>query len=268
MSSHASPGALSAAGPGATASPGARDWKKAEKALYLPPAEPRLVLLPAFSFFAIRGRGDPNASAFQDYVGVLYSLSYALRMSYKWDEPPAGYETYAVYPLEGVWDVSDEAKSRAAIGAEAPVVGAASVRAPVVGSPVVRASRGDAVGGTAAGGKLDKGELVFRLMIRQPGFVTPALAERAAEVVRRKKPSPLLGSAEFVTLEEGSCVQMLHKGSYDDEPASFRRMEAFCAAEGLARKSLTHREIYLSDPRSSDPAKLRTVLRFQVEKNG
>jgi len=215
-------------------SSGARDWKKSEKSLYLPAGEPCRIDVPAFTFFAIRGRGDPNGAAFQDYVGVLYSLAYAVRMSYKWDEPPAGYETYAVYPLEGVWDVSDEVKAS---------------------GPGVR-------------GPLDKDSLVFRLMIRQPEFVTPELAERAMETVRRKKPSPLLGSAVFATLEEGPCVQMLHRGSYDDEPASFSRMEEFCASEGLTRKSLTHREIYISDPRRVDASAMKTVLRFQVEPKG
>jgi len=133
-------------------SSGARDWKKSEKALYLPAVEPCRIDVPAFSFFAIRGRGNPNGAAFQDYISVLYSLAYAVRMSYKWDEPPAGYETYAVYPLEGVWDVSDEVKAA---------------------GPGVR-------------GPLDKDSLVFNLMIRQPEFVTPDLAARAMETVRRR----------------------------------------------------------------------------------
>jgi hypothetical protein len=59
-------------------------------------------------------------------------------------------------------------------------------------------------------------------------------------------------------------VQMLHLGPYDDEPASFARMEAYAAARGLVRRSKTHREIYLSDARRVEPAKLRTVLRFRV----
>ena len=58
---------------------------------------------------------------------------------------------------------------------------------------------------------------------------------------------------------------MLHLGSYDDEPESFRIMEEFCADNKLVRKSKVHREIYLSDPRKVSPDKLKTVLRFEVE---
>lgn len=59
---------------------------------------------------------------------------------------------------------------------------------------------------------------------------------------------------------------MLHVGSYDSEPESFGQMEAFAQQEGLRRKSMTHREIYLNDARKVAPEKLKTVLRFQVEK--
>ena len=59
---------------------------------------------------------------------------------------------------------------------------------------------------------------------------------------------------------------MLHLGSYDEEPASFAAMEEYCRDQGYQRKSNIHREIYLSDPRKTEPEKLKTVLRFQVEK--
>jgi hypothetical protein len=211
------------------------DWKKSEKAFYLPGTEPEALTIPAFKFFSIHGQGNPNSSAFQEYVGVLYSLSYAVRMSYKGPEVPGGYIEYTVYPLEGVWDITEEAK--------------ASARA---------------VGSAAARGTLDKDSLVFHLMIRQPDFVAPEFARSIVETVRRKKPHPLLDSVEFGAIDEGPSVQLLHLGSYDAEPASFARMEAFCAANSLSRKSKLHREIYLSDPRRTDAAKMRTVLRFQV----
>jgi hypothetical protein len=60
---------------------------------------------------------------------------------------------------------------------------------------------------------------------------------------------------------------MLHKGSYDSEPASFDMMEQYCKDNGYKRASLIHREIYLSDPRKTEPEKLKTVLRFQVINN-
>jgi hypothetical protein len=211
------------------------DWKKTEKALYLPGADPQMITVPALKFFSLRGRGNPNSIGFQDYVGVLYSLAYAVRMSYKTPDAPAGYAEYTVYPLEGVWDISEEAKAKAKESQAA-----------------------------SAQGMLDKDQFVFKLMIRQPGFVTPEFAARMVDSVRKKKPVGLLDSVGFGAYEEGVCVQMTHVGTYDAEPASFARMEEFCAANGMARKSKVHREIYLSDPRSVDPEKLRTVLRFQV----
>jgi hypothetical protein len=66
-------------------------------------------------------------------------------------------------------------------------------------------------------------------------------------------------------MEEGNCIQMLHSGSYDTEPASFKKMELFATAMNLKRTSLTHREIYLSDARKVEPEKLKTVLRFKIE---
>lgn len=59
---------------------------------------------------------------------------------------------------------------------------------------------------------------------------------------------------------------MLHIGSFDDEPESFARMEAFCIEQGYVRTSKIHREIYLADPRKTEPSKLKTVLRFPVAK--
>ncbi len=67
------------------------DWKKTDKAFYLPGTEPELVTVPAFKFFAVRGAGDPNEPGFQDHVAVLYSLAYAVRMSPKSGAAPEGY---------------------------------------------------------------------------------------------------------------------------------------------------------------------------------
>ncbi len=113
-------------------------------------------------------------------------------------------------------------------------------------------------------GPRDKNNFKYTLMIRQPEFVT---AEVAAEYIAKafaKKKKPAIERVRFETRSEGRCVQMLHVGSYDDEPASFERMEAFCREEALERQSKVHREIYLSDARKVAPEKLRTVLRIQV----
>ena len=203
------------------------DWKKEEKAFYAPKNKPEQVYLPAMNFFSIRGEGNPNHPAFAEYIAVLYSLSYAVKMSPKSGRAPAGYYEYSVYPLEGVWDITEDAKQK----------------------PMET---------------LDKDALVFNLMIRQPDFVTNAYASDVIEQVKKKKPHSLLDKVRFETIDEENCVQLLHLGSYDNEAQSFATMEAFAESEGLVRKYKTHREIYLSDARKTAAEKLKTILRFQV----
>ena len=99
----------------------------------------------------------------------------------------------------------------------------------------------------------------------QKGLSQDELAERILAATSRKKPHPLYASASFGHWNDGLCVQMLHVGPYDDEPVSFNMMQAYCAEHGLRRASDSHREIYLSDARKTDPARLKTVLRFGVE---
>ena len=204
------------------------EWRKAEKQFYLPKNKPEVVEVPPFRFFTITGEGNPNSDEFPDYVAALYALSYAVKMSPKKGLAPAGYFDYTVYPLEGVWDITDEAKKRFT-------------------------------------GTINKDDLVFKLMIRQPDFVTADFAGQMIEMTKKKKPLPLLDQVQFETITEGQCVQMLHLGSYDNEPASFEIMEEFAAAQGLTRLSKIHREIYLSDARKVAPEKLKTVLRFKVK---
>ncbi len=206
------------------------EWKRNEKEIYLPKNKPEKVTIPSFNFFAVEGEGNPNDEFFGDYIATLYSLAYAVKMSPKSGLAPPDYFEYSVYPLEGVWDISEETKKNFT-------------------------------------GKLDKNTLVFNLMIRQPEFVTNDFAEEIIERTKKKKQNVLLDKVKFVTIEEGECVQMLHSGSYDDEPVSFKLMEDFCAGNGLIRESKKHREIYLSDARKVLPEKLKTVLRFKVKKN-
>lgn len=84
-------------------------------------------------------------------------------------------------------------------------------------------------------------------------------------VTKKKKPNELLKKVKFEKIKDGKCVQMLHIGSYDDEPESFKQMEDFSKGLDLIRQSKVHREIYLSDFRKVETAKLKTVLRFNVE---
>jgi hypothetical protein len=203
------------------------EWKKAEKQFYQPANEPVAINVPPFGFFTVEGEGDPNDKSFSDYITLLYSLSYAVKMSPRNGFDPKGYFDYSVYPLEGIWDINEEAKKQNA-------------------------------------GKLDKSTLVFKLMIRQPDFVTADFAYEIITMVKRKKPHYLLEKAKFEIISDGESVQMMHSGSYDSEPASFKRMEDFCLEHSFTRKSKRHREIYLSDARKVSPEKLKTVLRFGI----
>jgi hypothetical protein len=204
------------------------DWKKNDKQFYLPKNKPETITVPKFNFFTIEGKGNPNDDFFGEYISVLYSLSYAIKMSPKQGFAPQNYEEYTVFPLEGVWDIDEEAKKNYS-------------------------------------GTLDKNALIFKLMMRQPDFVTPEFAEEAITRTKKKKPHPLLDKVKFEAIEDGLCVQMLHEGSYDSEPASFQKMKEFAEANNLTRMAQIHREIYLSDARKVASEKLKTVLRFKVE---
>lgn len=205
------------------------DWKINEKQFYLPKNKPELVSIPKFKFYTIAGKGNPNNAFFAEYIGVLYSLSYGIKMSPKKGIEPKGYFDYAIYPLEGVWDIDEEAKK-------------------------------------SFNGTINKDELVFKLMIRQPDFVDIDFALQILEQTKKKKPHALLEHVNFEEITEGNCIQMLHLGSYDSEPESFRLMESFANLNNCSRISKIHREIYLSDARKVSPDKLKTVLRFGIEK--
>jgi len=101
-------------------------------------------------------------------------------------------------------------------------------------------------------------------MIRQPDFVTPEIAGMAMDKVCKKSPSPLLDQVVFEELEDGPCVQMMHTGTFDSEPASFAKMDQYLTEQKLIRKSKIHKEIYISDFRKTKPEALKTVLRYFV----
>lgn len=202
------------------------EWRKKEKEYYIPKEKPQLVEIPEFKYFTLKGQGNPNTEAFKECIGVLYSLSYAIRMMPKNGITPDGYFEYTVYPLEGIWDLTENGRLEET---------------------------------------LNKDELVYKLMIRQPDFVTEEVANMAMEIVKKKKPHPLLEKVEFESIKEGLCVQMLHVGPYDDEPRTFSVMKEFCIENNLEIKTLAHKEIYLSDFRKTEASKLKTVLRYSVK---
>ena len=84
--------------------------------------------------------------------------------------------------------------------------------------------------------------------------------------ISKKKDAPDMSLVELRTITDGLSVQMTHIGPYDAEAASFALMDQFCASEGLVRIGHTHREIYMSDPRRTDPEKLKTVIRYFVKR--
>lgn len=206
------------------------EWRKQELSIYLPKAKPELITIPTYKYVVIDGEGNPNSDAFAACIEVLYSVSYAIKMTLKkMDNVPKSYEDYTVYPLEGVWDITDEAKK------------------------------------TFTQGALNKDDLVYRLMIRQPDFVHNDFFKEMVAITKKKKPNTLLDTLKFESLTDGTCIQMMHIGSFDNEPQSFKVMEAYAKEQGVERASKIHREIYLSDFRKVPEEKLKTVLRFQVK---
>ncbi|CZR98475.1 MULTISPECIES: GyrI-like domain-containing protein [Clostridioides] len=203
------------------------EWRKKEKELYLPKENPILVEVPEQKFIMLRGSGDPNDKEFTEAIGVLYSLAYAIKTMPKKGIVPEGYFDYTVFPLEAIWDKGEKSKY----------------------SDI-----------------LIKEDLVYTMMIRQPDFVTQDLLDKAINIVKKKKPHNLLEKIRFESINEGLCVQMLHVGSYDNEPESFDIMSEFCKRNNLIRKSNVHREIYISDARKVSPHSLKTVLRFEVKR--
>ena len=110
---------------------------------------------------------------------------------------------------------------------------------------------------------LPKTEWNWRLMIRQPDFITDDHVAGARTTLRDKGKEGDFDAATLETLDEGRCVQMLHVGPYDEEPRTIELMLEHAAAEGLA-PHMWHHEIYLSDPRRVPPERLRTILRLPV----
>lgn len=111
-----------------------------------------------------------------------------------------------------------------------------------------------------------KDELVYTIMIRQPEFVDEEMFNKSLEIAQNKKPNNLLSEVYFEEIIDGLSVQMLHIGSFDKEDETFAFMKEFVKSNDLRIKTLVHREIYLSDPRKVTDDKLKTLLRYRVEK--
>jgi len=204
------------------------EWRKKEKHFYVPKSEPEIVIIPKFNFIIAEGEGSPYTDHFANCITALYAMSYAIKMTLKKNEvKPDGYVDYTVYPLEGIYDLNEEAKKNFT-------------------------------------GKINKDDFVYQLMIRQPDFVDARYYFKILEATKKKKPEIPLEALRFEKITEGDCVQMLHIGSFDSEPQSFDEMEEFARLKNRGRTSKIHREIYLNDFRKVSPDKLKTVLRFSI----
>ena len=207
------------------------DFKKEYKEFYMPKNKPEIVNVPKANYIAVRGKGNPNETngAYQKAIGVLYSIAYTLKMSYKTDYKINGFFEYVVPPLEGFWWQ-------------------------------------DGIDGDVD--YTDKSTFNWISVIRLPDFVTKADFEWAVETATKKKKLDC-SSAEFVTIDEGLCVQIMHIGAYDDEPATVAIMDEFLSENGYANDFSDvrlHHEIYLSDARKVAPEKLKTVVRHPIRK--
>lgn len=211
------------------------DYKKQFKDLYQPKTVPSIIDVPEMLFIMVDGRGDPNTSAeYANALEILYGLSYSIKMRKMSGDQPDGYFEYVIPPLEGLWRLDDGGAFR---------------------------------GGGAA--IADKSKFVWTSMIRQPEFVTPEVFEAAKSTLARKKPALDLSLARLEKFTEGLCAQIMHIGSYDDEPATIATLERFVAEQGYLNDmsgSRRHHEIYLSDSRKAAPEKLKTVIRHPVRR--
>jgi hypothetical protein len=106
----------------------------------------------------------------------------------------------------------------------------------------------------------------YRLMILTPDVVTPELFQEGVAQLRKKRGDrPAFSHLRLEPFEEGLCVQMMHIGPYATEPETIERMKVFSSENNLSWQN-NHHEIYLGDPRRSDPSKMKTILRHPVEK--
>lgn len=201
------------------------EWRKQEKDIYLPKTKPELVDIKEAKYFCIKGVGNPNDEEFSEKIGVLYELSYAVRMMPKKGYIPNGYFEYTVYPLEGLWDIKNKEKNS---------------------------------------NTFNKDELIYTIMIKQPDFVDEDVFNRAIDIVKKKNKNSLIDEVYLDVINDGLSVQMLHIGSYDNEEESFKIMKEYIKENNLKLSTMVHREIYLSDARKTKKDNLKTVLRYRL----
>ena len=219
------------------------DFKKEYKEFYMPKAEPAIVTIPPMNYVAVRGRGDPNAEdgEYKEAIGLLYGIAYTVRMSKKGNHKIEGYFDYVVPPLEGFWWQEG-----------------------------VDGAGGNGTGGISGNNGIDyahKENFRWISVIRLPDFVKEEDFDFAVKEATEKKKQDF-SRVEFLTIDEGLCVQCMHIGSFDDEPATVALMDKYLEENGYVNdisETRRHHEIYLSDARRVAPEKLKTVIRHPIK---
>ena len=206
------------------------DYKKEYKEFYLPPKVPGIAEIPTMNYVAVRGKGNPNDPD-REYKRAM-SLLYGISFTIKMSYKGS-------HRIEGYF--------------------------PYVVPPLEGLWWQDGISGIDYA---HKDSFQWISMIRLPEFVTKEEFDWAVREAETKKQTDF-SRAEFFTYNEGLCVQCMHIGSYDDEPATLRKMEAFLTANGYQPDfsgERLHHEIYLSDPRRTAPERLKTVIRQPIKR--
>ena len=206
------------------------DYKKEYKEFYLPPKVPGIAEIPTMNYVAVRGKGNPNDPD-REYKRAM-SLLYGISFTIKMSYKGS-------HRIEGYF--------------------------PYVVLPLEGLWWQDGISGIDYA---HKDSFQWISMIRLPEFVTKEEFDWAVREAETKKQTDF-SRAEFFTYNEGLCVQCMHIGSYDDEPATLRKMEAFLSENGYQPDfsgERLHHEIYLSDPRRTTPERLKTVIRQPIKR--
>ena len=206
------------------------DYKKEYKELYMPKNKPEIVTVPKMNYIAVRGKGNPNEED-GAYQNAI-SVLYAVAYTLK-----MSYKTD--YKIEGFFEY---------------------VVPPLEGFWWQE--------DTAGVDYTDKSKFNWNSVIRLPGFVSQKDFDWAVETASKKKRLDC-SSAEFLSIDEGLCVQMMHLGAFDDEPATVAIMDEYIKQNGYTNdmnKDRLHHEIYLSDARKVAPEKWKTVIRHPIKK--
>ena len=206
------------------------DFKKEYKEFYLPKNRPEIVTVPRASYIAVRGQGDPNEEGGAYQAAI--GVLYAVAYTLK-----MSYKTD--YRIEGFYEY--------------------------VVPPLEGFWRQEGVTGVDYA---NKAAFQWISVIRLPDFVTEKDLRWAVETATKKKKLDC-SAAEFLTMDEGLCVQILHQGPYDDEPATVALLDRFLQENGYENDlsdTRMHHEIYLSDARKTPPEKWKTVIRHPIRK--